>query len=118
MQAIGTGQKIRTVESVRETINQDGAVLLDIKQGLCFSMNPVGSKIWEMLKKDRSLEQIASALEMEFQVPRSQIETDIAAFVSELRKRNVIVNEALHNKEDKGTWLSKLINLRSRPARS
>src|SRR2546423_7552409 len=42
---------IKLSENVRETITQDGAVLLDIEQGLCFSMNPVGARIWEMLKQ-------------------------------------------------------------------
>ncbi len=112
MQATGVAQKIKVVDSVRETINQDGAVLLDIKQGLCFSMNPVGSKIWEMLKKQHSLEQIANALEVEFQVPRSQIDADIDAFLAELRKRKLIEEDVPVNREDKGTWISRLINLR------
>ena len=106
------GQHIRTAESVRETINQDGAVLLDIKQGVCFSMNPVGSKIWEMLKKEHSLEQIANVLEVEFQVPRSQIDADIAAFVAELRKRKLIEEDVPVKRENGGTWLSRLIKLR------
>jgi hypothetical protein len=29
---------------VRETASEDGAVLLDIEQGICFSLNPVGSQ--------------------------------------------------------------------------
>lgn len=116
MEPLRNDHPIRTAESVRETVNQDGAVLLDIKQGLCFSMNPVGSKIWEMLKKECSLEEIASNLEIEFQVPRSQIDADVAAFMGELRKRNLIVDETCVNNEDKGTWLSRFIKLR-RPTR-
>jgi hypothetical protein len=95
MQTASSVRQIRTADTVRETINQDGAVLLDIKQGLCFSMNPVGSKIWEMLKKENSLEEIAKALEIEFRVPRSQIEADITDFVAELRKRKLIEEDAV-----------------------
>lgn len=115
MQATDQIQKIRTADSVRETINQDGAVLLDIKQGLCFSMNPVGSKIWEMLKKEHSLDEIARALEVEFQVPRSQIDADIVTFIAELRKRNLIEEDVPAKKEEKGTWISRLMR---KPARS
>ena len=111
MQAAGVAHKIKPVDSVRETINQDGAVLLDIKQGLCFSMNPVGSRIWEMTKKEYSLEQIASALESEFQVPRSQIEEDIGAFIDELRKRNLIQSDET-GREEKAGWISRLVKLR------
>ena len=63
MEAATLRQKIKTVDSVRETINQNGTVLLDIEQGLCFSMNRVGSMIWDMLKKQYCLEQTASVLE-------------------------------------------------------
>ena len=112
MQAAGTAHKIKPVDSIRESINQDGAVLLDIKQGLCFSMNPVGSRIWEMMKKECSLEQIAGALELEFQVPRSQVEADIAAFVGELRKSNLIEPDS-PAEQGKGSWISKLIQLRT-----
>ena len=83
-------QPIRTAESVRETINQDGAVLLDIKQGVCFSMNPVGARIWELLKKECSLDQLAQSLESEFSVPRNQIEADICEFIENLIARNLV----------------------------
>ena len=36
-------------DGIRETVSEDGAVLLDIDQGICFSLNPVGLKIWELL---------------------------------------------------------------------
>src|SRR6266404_5857736 len=81
---------LRTAESVRETVNQDGAVLLDIKQGLCFSMNPVGARIWEMLKGGVAVEQIASKLEWEFHVPRRQVEAGLAVFLDGLQMRNLI----------------------------
>jgi hypothetical protein len=46
-------QPIRVADSVRETINQDGAVLLDIKQVFCFSMNPVGEVVGNRFTKER-----------------------------------------------------------------
>jgi Coenzyme PQQ synthesis protein D (PqqD) len=82
---------IRLSENVRETINQDGAVLLDIKQGLCFSMNPVGAKIWELLKQGCPPAAIVDNLEKEFEgVARSQLEIDVAEFVSELQSRRLV----------------------------
>jgi hypothetical protein len=43
----------------RETASEDGAVPLDIEQGICFSLNSVGLKIWELLNKRYSVDQIA-----------------------------------------------------------
>ena len=111
MQADRMAAKIKPLDSVRETINQDGAVLLDIKQGLCFSMNALGTTIWQMLKSGNSLADIANALEVEFEVPRFQIEADVAAFVGELRKRNLIEADVSTEKQRR-SWISGLIKLR------
>jgi Coenzyme PQQ synthesis protein D (PqqD) len=82
---------IRLSKSVRETINQDGAVLLDIKQGLCFSMNPVGAKIWEMLKQGCPPEAIVDGLEKEFEgVSRGELEMDVTDFLNVLHQRRLI----------------------------
>src|SRR5690348_8890022 len=82
---------IKLAKSVRETINQDGAVLLDIKQGLCFSMNPVGTKIWEMLKQGCPPAAIVAGLEKEFQgVDRAQLEMDVTEFLNNLHKSKLI----------------------------
>jgi hypothetical protein len=85
-----TYRSIRTAESVREVLNEDGAVLLDINQGVCFSMNPVGAKIWEMLRTECSVDEIATALQSEFGVPIAQIKRDIGEFVEELKTHNLV----------------------------
>ena len=56
-------------DSVREIENQDGAVLLDIQQGLCFSINTVGARIWRMMKQEQSFAQIVDTLVEEFNLP-------------------------------------------------
>jgi len=43
---------------VRQTASEDGAVLLDTEQGICFSLNPVGLTIWELLKQHPSVEHV------------------------------------------------------------
>lgn len=86
----GNNSAIRVAKGIRETVNQDGAVLLDIEQGLCFSLNPIGTKIWEMLKDGRSLDEIADALEQEFRLPRTQLLGDISDFLTQLEKKRLV----------------------------
>ncbi len=75
---------------VRETASEDGAVLLDIEQGICFSLNPVGLKIWRMLKDQFSLDQMTDSLEEEFHTPRLELMADICQFVSQLEAKHLI----------------------------
>lgn len=75
---------------IRETASEDGAVLLDIEQGICFSLNPVGLKIWELLKKGCSVDQIADALAQDFPVSRSQLLSDVVEFLQALEAKRLI----------------------------
>jgi hypothetical protein len=92
---------------VRETVSEDGAVLLDIEQGICFSLNPVGLRIWELLKKRCSLDQIADALAQEFPVPRDQILSDASEFIEALEAKHLIrrPNDTLPRK----SWFSRVL---------
>lgn len=75
---------------VREVTSEDGAVLLDIEQGICFSLNPVGLKIWDLLKKKSSLDQIVTALAADFAVPRDQLRSDACEFIDSLRVKQLL----------------------------
>jgi hypothetical protein len=88
-QATNTAE-LAIAPGVREVASEDGAVLLDVEQGICFSLNPVGLKIWELLKKGCSLEQIADELGQEFPVSRPQIVSDATEFIAALEEKQLI----------------------------
>jgi Coenzyme PQQ synthesis protein D (PqqD) len=77
-------------DAVRDVENQDGAVLLDIQQGICFSLNSVGSRIWQMLKTRHSVDQIVERLRAEFDIPKEQLERDVHEFVQALRVKKLL----------------------------
>lgn len=81
---------LTTVPGVREVTSEDGAVLLDIEQGICFSLNPVGLKIWDLLKRKTSLYQIVDALATEFPIPREQLRSDALEFIDALRAKHLL----------------------------
>lgn len=92
---------------VRETASEDGAALLDIEQGVCFSLNPVGLRIWELLKKRRTLDQIADALEQEFSVPRTQLLSDASEFIEALEAKHLIRRPA--HAMPKKSWFFRIL---------
>ena len=51
-----------TPSHLRSIVDHDGAVILDIKRDRFFSLNVVGSYIWERLLKGEGLDQIAREL--------------------------------------------------------
>ena len=92
---------------VRETASEDGAVLLDVEQGICFSLNPVGLKIWELLKKRCPLDQIADALGQQFSVSRSQLLSDATEFVAALEAKHLIHRPG--QTVPKRSWFSRVL---------
>ena len=82
--------ELATAPGVREVTSEDGAVLLDVEQGICFSLNPVGLTIWELLKKGCSIDQIADELGQEFPVSRPQLVSDAREFIAALEEKHLI----------------------------
>lgn len=101
-----TTEDIVIAPSVRETASEDGAVLLDIEQGICFSLNPVGLKIWELLKKRCSVDQIADALAHDFPVPRPQLFFDVVEFLQSLEAKRLIHRSG--HTVDTRSWLTRI----------
>jgi len=91
---------------VRETASADGAVLLDIEQGICFSLNPVGLKIWQLLKKRYSVDLIADTMAQDFAIPRSQLLADIVDFIQSLEAKRLIRRPS--HTVAKHSWLTKI----------
>jgi hypothetical protein len=83
-------QDLVIAPGVREAASEDGAVLLDIEQGICFSLNPVGLKIWELLKTHHSVDEIADDLAQDFPVSRSQLLSDVVEFLKSLEAKRLI----------------------------
>ena len=91
---------MRISEAVRTTSNQDGAVLLDVSQGLVFSLNPVGTIIWQHLSDGRAHEEIADRLVGEFGIERDQALNDLKVFLQQLEQRRLMLPPCLESSEN------------------
>jgi hypothetical protein len=79
-------------EGVRSTHGQDGAIVLDIRQGQMFNLNFVGSRILELLKDGSAQPEIVDEIVREFGVSRHLAENDVRDFLQTLRKYRLIEN--------------------------
>jgi len=87
-------------------------VLLDVEQGLCFSLNPVGARIWEMVTDGHSLDEITNILEVEFRLPHRQLHDDVANFLKQLEEAKLL-GEQLLPRETPGIFQRLLARNRS-----
>ncbi len=88
-----TSEKAWTISpDVRSTQSEDGAVLLDIRQGLCFSLNVVGAKVWEKLAASQTgitLSHLVSELAPQFAVSVDQLKADLEHYLGELESKGL-----------------------------
>jgi hypothetical protein len=80
----------RVSNTVRSTHNQDGAIVLDVRQGQMFNLNFVGSRILELLKSGSTESEIVDEIGREFGVGRELAENDVREFIRNLKKCQLV----------------------------
>jgi hypothetical protein len=71
---------------------EDGAALLDIRRGICLSLNAVGAEIWRLLLLKNSAESIAYHLAKKFDEKPDESLKDVQAFLHDLSKQGLLDN--------------------------
>jgi hypothetical protein len=77
-------------EGIRSTHGQDGAIVLDIRQGQMFSLNFVGSRILELLQTGTAQSAIVDDISQKFAVSRDTAESDVREFIESLKRHHVL----------------------------
>ena len=80
----------RVSATVRSTHNQDGAIVLDVRQGQMFNLNFVGSRILELLKSGDTVSGIVDEIGREFGVSQDLAENDVRKFLQALKKSHLV----------------------------
>jgi hypothetical protein len=82
-------------EGIRSTHGQDGAIVLDIRQGQMFNLNIVGSRVLELLETGATESAIVDEISSKFEVSREIAESDVQEFIESLKQHHLL--------EDRGT---------------
>lgn len=72
----------------------DEAVILSLKKGVYYSLNPCGNRIWSLIQKPVRVGNVRDTLLEEFAIDRKTCEEDLLSLLSELNKEGLIAVEA------------------------
>ena len=78
---------------VLATYTQDGAVVLAVPKGICYSLDAVASRIWLPMESSPSgitVEGIVGVLEQSFEIRREQIASDASEFLDNLHRMSLV----------------------------
>jgi hypothetical protein len=84
----------RVPDTLRSTHGQDGAIVLDVRQGQMFNVNFVGSRILELLKGGAAESEIIDEIVREFAVSRDLAERDVRNFLQILKEHQLVEERA------------------------
>lgn len=69
---------------------EDERVMLDMDKGKYFALNPVATRIWELLDTPLSLEELCLRLQKEYEVAEEQCKADVSDHLAEMVKLGMI----------------------------
>jgi Coenzyme PQQ synthesis protein D (PqqD) len=76
-------------KSVRLTKSRDGGILLDMERGGIFSLNPVATRIVELLGREQSVSSLVDQISHEFGISE-RLASDVVDFLSTLRDERLL----------------------------
>jgi hypothetical protein len=65
-------------------------VLLSMDGGKYYSLDEVGSRVWELSDGTRSIGETVAVLGGEYEVPRETLERDVLELLTDLRNENLV----------------------------
>jgi hypothetical protein len=85
---------IRISPTLSTSMLDNELVLLDSATGTYFGLNPVASRIFQLLKETGDAGQTVAALVSEFEASEEKLKADVASFVRLLEDKGLILSDA------------------------
>lgn len=68
-------------------------VMMHIERGKYFGLNPIGKHIWELIEEPKTLEEITSALILEYNTTPDQCKSEVLEFLDKGVECDIIVKQ-------------------------
>lgn len=69
---------------------QGESVILNLKSGVYFGLNPVGARIWELVQQTITIQQIQQTIISEYAVETERAESDVVSLLKQLSEVGLI----------------------------
>jgi coenzyme PQQ synthesis protein D (PqqD) len=82
--------RIRVNEDVLSQELNGEAVLLNLKTGVYFGLDAVGTRVWQLFSDRKGVAQVLDALVAEYEVPRERCAQDLVALITKLQDHGLV----------------------------
>ncbi len=66
------------------------AVILGMRDGVYYGLDPVGARIWALVQAPRAIDEVAGAIAAEYDVSRERALADLLALAGQLMERGLL----------------------------
>jgi hypothetical protein len=80
---------VASAEQVSCALGEESAIL-NLKNSVYYGMNPIGTSVWNLLKKPKSVRELRDALLDEYEVEPERCERDLFGLLEKLRSEGLI----------------------------
>jgi Coenzyme PQQ synthesis protein D (PqqD) len=80
---------VATSEQVSCPLGEESAIL-NLKNSMYYGMNPVGTRVWTLLKEPRSVAQLRDTLLDEYEVDAALCERDLLELLGKMKSEGLI----------------------------
>src|SRR5438876_5694435 len=81
---LSLASQIRIPESIAVQELHGELLLLNPATGVCVSLDPMGTRMWQLIHEHRALHEVLDALLHEYEVTEAQCEQDLLGFVARM----------------------------------
>lgn len=79
----------RSSEQV-STLLQGETVILHVQSGKYYNLNPVGSRIWELIEQPVTIQSIIHVIESEYDVEHERCKADVLAVITSMQAAGLV----------------------------
>jgi hypothetical protein len=87
---ISTESVVSQIEDIVASDIDDEKVMMSVEKGNYYSLDPVGSRVWELIAKPVKVTDLIDALILRYDVDRKTCEQDVLAFLEELHADGIL----------------------------
>jgi hypothetical protein len=87
---ISTESIICQIEDIVASDIDDEKVMMSVERGQYYGLDPVGSRVWELIENPIRVSDLIDALLLKYDVDRETCERDVLAFLGELSEDGLL----------------------------
>lgn len=87
---IANSSFIRNNNTISGRLDEE-LVMMDIQKGKYFSLNPVATRVWDLLENPLSIDELCSLLLEEYEVSESECREEVTELLKEMVKLGLVL---------------------------